>query len=62
MVDAQSVSVQSLDMHISVVLRGTQTGFVRVFQLDAEKKHAVHGCKANCVTGGVKTMIDRQEI
>ena len=37
MVDAQSVSVQSLDMHISVVLRGTQTGFVRVFQLDAEK-------------------------
>ena len=36
MVDAQSVSVQSLDMHISVVLRGTQTGFVRVFQLAAE--------------------------
>ena len=37
MVDVRRVSVQSLDTHISVMLRGTKTGFVRVFQLDEEK-------------------------
>ena len=36
MVDVRHVSVQSLDTHVSVVLQGTKTGFICVFQLDAE--------------------------
>lgn len=45
MVDAQYVPVQSLDTRISVVLRGTKTGFVRVFQLDAEKNTPLTAAK-----------------
>lgn len=45
MVDVQRVSVQSLDTHVSVVLRGTKTGFVRVFQLDAEKNTPLAAAK-----------------
>lgn len=37
LIDVRSVSVRSLEDHISAVLQGTQTGYVRVFQLDAEK-------------------------
>ena len=37
LIDVRSVSVQSLEDHISAVLQGTRTGYVRVFQLDAEK-------------------------
>ncbi len=45
MVDVQYVPVQSLDTRISVVLRGTKTGFVRVFQLDAEKNTPLTAAK-----------------
>ncbi len=45
MVDVQYVPVQSLDTRISVVLRGTKTGFVRVFQLDAEKNTQLTAAK-----------------
>lgn len=45
MVDVQYVPVQSLDTPISVVLRGTKTGFVRVFQLDAEKNTPLTAAK-----------------
>lgn len=45
MVDVQYVPVQSLDTRISVVLRGTKTGFVRVFQLDAEKNAPLTAAK-----------------
>lgn len=45
MVDVQCVPVQSLDTRISVVLRGTKTGFVRVFQLDAEKNTPLTAAK-----------------
>lgn len=45
MVDVQYVHVQSLDTRISVVLRGTKTGFVRVFQLDAEKNTPLTAAK-----------------
>ena len=45
MVDVRRVSVQSLDTHISVMLRGTKTGFVRVFQLDAEKNTPLTAAK-----------------
>lgn len=45
MVDVQYVPVQSLDTRISVVLRGTKTGFVRVFQLDAEKNTPLAAAK-----------------
>lgn len=45
MVDVQYAPVQSLDMRISVVLRGTKTGFVRVFQLDAEKNTPLTAAK-----------------
>ena len=45
MVDVQYVPVQSLDSRISVVLRGTKTGFVRVFQLDAEKNTPLTAAK-----------------
>lgn len=45
MVDVQYVPVQSLDTRISVVLRGTKTGFVRVFQLDAEKNTPLNAAK-----------------
>lgn len=45
MVDVQHVPVQSLDTRISVVLRGTKTGFVRVFQLDAEKNTPLTAAK-----------------
>ena len=37
LIDVRSVSVRSLEDHISAVLQGTRTGYVRVFQLDAEK-------------------------
>ena len=37
LIDVRSVSVRSLEDHISAVLRGTRTGYVRVFQLDEEK-------------------------
>ena len=37
LIDIRSVSVRSLEEHISAVLQGTRTGYVRVFQLDAEK-------------------------
>ena len=43
--DVQYVPVQSLDTRISVVLRGTKTGFVRVFQLDAEKNTPLTAAK-----------------
>ena len=45
MVDVQYVPVQSLDTRISAVLRGTKTGFVRVFQLDAEKNTPLTAAK-----------------
>lgn len=45
MVDVQYVPVQSLDTRISVVLRGTKTGFVCVFQLDAEKNTPLTAAK-----------------
>ena len=45
MVDVQYVPVQSLNTRISVVLRGTKTGFVRVFQLDAEKNTPLTAAK-----------------
>lgn len=45
MVDVQYVPVQSLDTRISVVLRGTKTGFVRVLQLDAEKNTPLTAAK-----------------
>ncbi len=45
MVDVQYVPVQSPDTRISVVLRGTKTGFVRVFQLDAEKNTPLTAAK-----------------
>ena len=45
MVDVQYVPAQSLDTRISVVLRGTRTGFVRVFQLDAEKNTPLTAAK-----------------
>lgn len=45
MVDVQYVPVQSLDTRISVVLRGTKTGFVRVFRLDAEKNTPLTAAK-----------------
>lgn len=45
MVDVQYVPVQSLDTRISVVLRGTKTGFIRVFQLDAEKNTPLTAAK-----------------
>ena len=37
LIDVRSVSVRSLEDHISAVLQGTRTGYVRVFQLDEEK-------------------------
>ena len=37
LIDVRSVSVRSLEDHISAVLQRTRTGYVRVFQLDAEK-------------------------
>ena len=37
LIDIRSVSVRSLEEHISAVLQGTRTGYVRVFQLDTEK-------------------------
>ena len=37
LIDVRSVSVRSLEDHTSAVLQGTRTGYVRVFQLDAEK-------------------------
>ena len=45
MVDVEYVPVQSPDTRISVVLRGTKTGFVRVFQLDAEKNTPLTAAK-----------------
>ena len=45
MVAVHYVPVQSLDTRISVVLRGTKTGFVRVFQLDAEKNTPLTAAK-----------------
>ena len=37
LIDVRSVSVRRLEDHISAVLQGTRTGYVRVFQLDEEK-------------------------